>query len=133
LPSENKMPLRPWGRKGTPSVVPPHFAAHHRAAHSPPRPASGPRCNGLTRAGLLSARADFFGSPSGRHSAAACWGGSQPVAVPSLAAHRSPTPPGCTYVVVRCECTSYWLLVIGNYTPWWAGVKWLEIVEIVIF
>lgn len=57
------------------------------------------RCNGLTRAGLLSTPVDFFGNEAGRPSAERCCGGFQPLASPSLPAWRPPTPPGQDVVV----------------------------------
>src|SRR3990172_4620539 len=46
-----------------------------RPTHSPPRPTSGLRCNGLTRSGLLSpSHQDFFGALLGRPSAGAAVG-----------------------------------------------------------
>src|SRR3970040_2197034 len=64
-PSERKK-----GRafRGTTSV-------RRRPAHSPPRPTSGLRCNGLTRSGLLSRfHQGFFGALLGRPSAGAAVG-----------------------------------------------------------
>ena len=63
----------------------------HIPARSAPRPSSGLRCNGLTRAVLLlfadsfqQSVTNFFGNQSGRHSAKGCCGGFQLTATPSL-------------------------------------------------
>jgi hypothetical protein len=74
------------------------------ALRTHPRPSSGLRCNGLTRAGLLKSQDYFCGIHSKRHSMVVAEGGFQPMASPSLAAKQPPTLPGKLAMQL---CTDY--------------------------
>jgi hypothetical protein len=68
------------------AVLPRYHLCSPKAGALVPRPPSGRRVNGRTRAGLLRAAARFFGSQAGRPSALLHRGGFQPVAPASLSA-----------------------------------------------
>ncbi len=97
-----------------------------------PRPLSGQRVNGRTRAGLLRAAARFFGSQRGRPSALFHRGGFQPLAPASLSAGVARTPSGSGVYAIRSHykgplaCQSWQMrgggggrghMVLEQYTP----------------